>query len=248
MVSHALERLGRHRRGRVLGRGRQVIWINILLSGDNAMVIAHGLPRPAAPAAGLGHDPRRRRRGAVAHRFHGRCRLADDAALSENRRRRSRCSTSPPSCWSPTIRTTARPEAVEHLWRAVRIVAVADIIMSLDNVIAIAAAAGGNMALLVLGLAVSIPVDRGRRRVDHGAARSFPVLVWAGAALLGWIAGEVIATDPVVAGYLVHAYGASVRRWWNTRLRQPAPCWCLWAAGSGGGRSKRMRAASSEIG
>src|ERR1019366_10790723 len=47
-------------------------------------------------------------------------------------------------------------EAVEHLWRAVRIVAVADIIMSLDNVIAIAAAAGGNLALVGLGVAISI--------------------------------------------------------------------------------------------
>ena len=49
-------------------------------------------------------------------------------------------------------------EAAEHLWRAVRIVAIADIIMSLDNVIAIAAAAGGNMALLVIGLGISIPL------------------------------------------------------------------------------------------
>ena len=49
-------------------------------------------------------------------------------------------------------------EAVEHLWRAVRIVAIADIVMSLDNVIAIAAAAQGNVALLVIGLAISIPL------------------------------------------------------------------------------------------
>src|SRR5438128_9488046 len=49
-------------------------------------------------------------------------------------------------------------EAAEHLWRAVKIVAIADIIMSLDNVIAIAAAAQGNMALLVIGLAISIPL------------------------------------------------------------------------------------------
>ena len=81
-------------------------------------------------------------------------------------------------------------ETTEHLWRAVQIVAIADIIMSLDNVIAIAAAAQGNMALLVIGLAVSIP------------------LIVAGAALLGWIVGEVIATDPVIQGYLEPRFGA----------------------------------------
>jgi YjbE family integral membrane protein len=91
---------------------------------------------------------------------------------------------------------TSETEAVEHLWRAVRIVAVADIIMSLDNVIAIAAAANGNMALLVLGLAISIPL------IMAGAAAIM--------ALLGWIVGEVIATDPVVTAYLIHAYGAAI--------------------------------------
>ena len=93
-------------------------------------------------------------------------------------------------------------EAVEHLWRAVRIVAVADIIMSLDNVIAIAAAAGGNMALMVLGLAISIPLIVAGAALIMALLDRFPILVWAGAALLGWIVGEVIATDPVSVGYL----------------------------------------------
>ncbi len=98
-------------------------------------------------------------------------------------------------------------EAVEHLWRAVRIVAVADIIMSLDNVIAIAAAAEGNMALLVLGLAVSIPLIVAGAALIMALLDRFPILVWAGAGLLGWIVGQVIATDPVIEGWLVHAYG-----------------------------------------
>jgi len=100
-------------------------------------------------------------------------------------------------------------EAVEHLWRAVRIVAVADIIMSLDNVIAIAAAAGGNMALLVLGLAISIPMIVAGAAMIMALLDRFPILIWAGAALLGWIVGEVIATDPVIAGYLTQSYGAA---------------------------------------
>ena len=101
-------------------------------------------------------------------------------------------------------------EAVEHLWRAVRIVAIADIIMSLDNVIAIAAAAGGNMALLVLGLAISIPLIVAGAALIMALLDRFPILIWAGAALLGWIAGEVIATDPVVTAYLIHGYGVAV--------------------------------------
>ena len=55
----------------------------------------------------------------------------------------------------------------------------------------------------------------------------FPILVWAGAALLGWIVGEVIATDPVSRGYLVHAYGVAVAQHGRIRVRlRPAPCWC----------------------
>src|SRR6266436_7177784 len=78
-------------------------------------------------------------------------------------------------------------EAAEHLWRAVKIVAIADIIMSLDNVIAIAAAAQGNMALLVIGLAISIPLIVAGAALIMALLDRFPILVWAGAALLGWI-------------------------------------------------------------
>ncbi len=79
--------------------------------------------------------------------------------------------------------------------------------MSLDNVIAIAAAAGGNMALLVLGLAISIPLIVAGAALIMALLDLFPILVWAGTALLGWIAGQVIVTDLVVRDYLVHAYG-----------------------------------------
>jgi YjbE family integral membrane protein len=99
-------------------------------------------------------------------------------------------------------------ETTEHLWRAVQIVAIADIIMSLDNVIAIAAAAQGNMALLVIGLAVSIPLIVAGAALIMALLDRFPILVWAGAALLGWIVGEVIATDPVIQGYLEPRFGA----------------------------------------
>jgi YjbE family integral membrane protein len=94
------------------------------------------------------------------------------------------------------------PEAVEDLWRAVRVVVVANIVMSLDNVIAVAAAAKGNYLLLGLGLAVSIPVVIAGSALFLAILERFPVVVWAGGALLGWIAGGLLPDDPMVAQYL----------------------------------------------
>jgi YjbE family integral membrane protein len=94
------------------------------------------------------------------------------------------------------------PEAVEDLWRAVRVVVVANIVMSLDNVIAVAAAAKGNYLLLGLGLAVSIPVVIAGSALFLAILERFPVVVWGGGALLGWIAGGLLPDDPMVAQYL----------------------------------------------
>src|SRR6188472_680117 len=94
------------------------------------------------------------------------------------------------------------PEAVEDLWRAVRVVVVANIVMSLDNVIAVAAAAKGNYVLLGLGLAVSIPVVIAGSALFLAIIERFPLVVWAGGALLGWIAGSLLPEDPAIAPYL----------------------------------------------
>jgi YjbE family integral membrane protein len=93
-------------------------------------------------------------------------------------------------------------EPVDNLWRAVRIVAVADVVMSLDNIIAIAAAARGSYALLMFGLACSIPLIMAGAALVIALLERFPIVVWAGAALLGWIAGEIIAKDPLLTGHL----------------------------------------------
>ncbi len=87
-------------------------------------------------------------------------------------------------------------ESASHLWHAVQIVVVADLIMSLDNVIAVAAAANGSVPLLILGLAISVPLIVAGAALIMALLARLPIVVWAGAALLGWIAGEVIATDP----------------------------------------------------
>jgi YjbE family integral membrane protein len=97
------------------------------------------------------------------------------------------------------------PEAVEDLWRAVRVVVVANIVMSLDNVIAVAAAAKGNYALLALGLAVSIPVVIAGSALFLAIIERFPFVIWCGGALLGWIAGGLLPDDPAVAAYVPEA-------------------------------------------
>lgn len=86
-----------------------------------------------------------------------------------------------------------------NLWEAVKIVAIADIVMSLDNVLAIAAAAGGDMSLIILGLIISIPLVVGGATLITSLLTRYPILVWAGAALLGWVAGELLATEPALA-------------------------------------------------
>jgi YjbE family integral membrane protein len=88
--------------------------------------------------------------------------------------------------------------AASHLWAAVQIVAVADIVMSLDNVIAVAAAANGSIPLLVIGLAISVPLIVAGAALIMALLTRLPILVWLGAALLGWIAGDVMATDPAI--------------------------------------------------
>ena len=94
------------------------------------------------------------------------------------------------------------PEAIEDLWRAIRVVVVANLVMSLDNVIAVAAAAKGNYLLLALGLAISIPVVIAGSALFLAIIERFPIVIWGGGALLGWIAGGLLPDDPVVAAQL----------------------------------------------
>jgi YjbE family integral membrane protein len=174
----------------------KIIWINVLLSGDNALVIAmacRGLPRRqrlwgmaigasiavvllitftgiVATLMGL---PYLKLAGGLALIV-----IASRLLLPEDEDDDVTAGTS--------------------LWQAVRIVVIADIIMSLDNVIAVAAAANGQLPLLILGLAISIPMIIAGAALIMMVLDRLPILVWLGAILLGWIAGGVIATDPAV--------------------------------------------------
>lgn len=82
------------------------------------------------------------------------------------------------------------------LWTAVKIVVVADAVMSLDNVISVAAAAGDHFDLLAIGIAISIPLVVLGSQLMLWLIDRFAWIIVAGAALLGWIAGELAASDP----------------------------------------------------
>jgi YjbE family integral membrane protein len=103
-------------------------------------------------------------------------------------------------------------EAVAHLWRAVAVIVVADIIMSFDNVVAIAAAARGDYVLLAIGLAISIPLLFAGAALIAALLDRYPVLIWLGSALLGWIAGETIATDTAVVSRLAPLGDTALRQ------------------------------------
>jgi YjbE family integral membrane protein len=92
--------------------------------------------------------------------------------------------------------------ASDKLYKAVWTIAIADAVMSLDNVVAIAAVSRGDIWLFGFGLALSIPLIMVGSQIIMKMIEKMPIIVWAGAALLGWIAGEMIATDSAVADRL----------------------------------------------
>ncbi len=85
-----------------------------------------------------------------------------------------------------------------NIWGAIQTIMIADAVMSLDNVVAIAAAAHGSMLLIVLGLLISIPLIVFGSQIVLRILNRFPILVMLGGGLLGWIAGEIIVSDPAV--------------------------------------------------
>ena len=88
--------------------------------------------------------------------------------------------------------------AKSNLWGAIQTITIADAVMSLDNVVAIAAAAQGSILLISVGLIISVPLIVFGSQLVLGILTRFPVLVIAGGGLLGWIAGEIIVSDEVV--------------------------------------------------
>ncbi|HEX9433597.1 MAG TPA: TerC family protein [Burkholderiales bacterium] len=92
-------------------------------------------------------------------------------------------------------------QASEHLITAIKTILIADLVMSLDNVIAVAAAAGGSVVLLILGLAISIPLVIFGATLLIKLMDRYPVIITAGAGLIGWVAGEMLVADVALKGW-----------------------------------------------
>jgi len=89
-------------------------------------------------------------------------------------------------------------ESSDNLMAAIKTILIADLVMSLDNVIAVAAAAGGSTMLLILGLAISIPLVIFGATMLLNLMERYPVIITIGAALIGLVAGEMLVTDPAL--------------------------------------------------
>ncbi|AXK38997.1 TerC family protein [Crenobacter cavernae] len=98
-------------------------------------------------------------------------------------------------------------EGSTHLWGAIKTIIVADAVMSLDNVIAVAGAAKGDLGLVVFGIVISIPIIVWGSQFVLKLMDRFPAVITLGAALLGWIAGDMVVGDVVVKPYLADAPG-----------------------------------------
>src|SRR5678816_723998 len=92
-------------------------------------------------------------------------------------------------------------QASDQLIAAIKTILIADLVMSLDNVIAVAAAAGGSYILLVLGLAISIPLVIFGATLLIKLMERFPVIITIGAGLIGWVAGEMLVADSALEGW-----------------------------------------------
>lgn len=130
---------------------------------------------------------------------------------------------------------THGPDAHSNLAAAIKTIIVADFIMSLDNVLGVAAAAKDNVVLLVIGLGISIPLIIFGSQLILKLMERFPIIITLGAGLLGWVAGEMLVSDSFVSGwieknavylhYLVPALGVAfvifLGRWLASRHPTP---------------------------
>jgi len=175
----------------------QIIWVNILLSGDNAVVIA--LAARSLPEAQQKRAITIGSAAAIIMRIVLTLVAAKLLLLP----------------WLKLIGavllvyigvTLLLPENDDAnggkthgtLLSAIRTIMIADLVMSLDNVVAVAAAAMGDTTLLVVGLAISIPLVIFGSTLLLKVIERFPLIVWVGAALLGFIAGELLVGDPAL--------------------------------------------------
>jgi YjbE family integral membrane protein len=179
----------------------KIIWINILLSGDNAVVIA---------LAARGLPPEQQRKAIL---------FGSGAAVV------LRIGLTIVAAWLMALQglqviggllllwigaqllaneEESDSDGKEHanLMSAVRTILIADVVMSLDNVIGVAAAAKGDQALLIIGLAISIPLVVFGSSMMIKLMERYPSIITLGAALIGWVGGETIASDVLLKEFV----------------------------------------------
>jgi len=180
----------------------KIVWINIILSGDNAVVIA---------LAARGLPPQQQKKAVL---FGSGAAVVLRIALTVVAAKLMQLPFVEVIgglllLWIGVGLLKAEDEeensgsvAGQGMMAAVRTILLADLVMSLDNVIAVAAAAGGDMLLLILGLAISIPLVIFGSTLMIKLMERFPVIVTLGAALIGWVAGETITSDHMLEGFV----------------------------------------------
>ncbi|KPK55145.1 MAG: hypothetical protein AMJ63_00855 [Myxococcales bacterium SG8_38_1] len=179
----------------------QIILINIVLSGDNAVVIALAArslpPRQQKLAVFWGAG------AAVAMRI-----VLTVVAVELLRYPYLKIVGAMLLFWiaikllMPEDGDDGDVESSDNLWAAIKTILIADLVMSLDNVIAVAAAAKGSLLLLILGLAISIPLVVFGATLLMKLMDRWPIIITIGAGLLGWVAGEMIVTDPLIRDWV----------------------------------------------
>jgi len=179
----------------------QIIGINIVLSGDNAVVIAlaaRGLPAEQQKRAVAWGSA-----AAVAMRI-----VLTLVAVELLRMPYLKLVGAALLLWIavqlllPEEDDGAHGQAATTMPAAIKTILLADLVMSLDNVIGVAAAAKGEIVLLIIGLSISIPLVIFASRVLLTLMDRFPIIIKLGAALLGWVAGEMAVTDPLSASWV----------------------------------------------
>src|SRR6266702_3067015 len=179
-----------------LGLGA-IIWVNIILSGDNAVVIAlaaRSLPQRQQKLAILWGAA-----AAVVLRI-----ILTIVAVELLKLSYLKLIGGALLFWIsvkllvPEDDGGDEVESSSHLLGAIKTILIADLVMSLDNVIAVAAVAKGSILLLVLGLLISIPLVVFGATLLMKIMETYPVIITVGAALIGYVSGEMLVTDPVV--------------------------------------------------
>ena len=188
-----------------LGLGA-IIWVNIILSGDNAVVIA--LAARSLPV----HQQRRAviwgAAAAVVLRI-----VLTIVAVELLKLSYLKLLGGVLLLWIAVKLLVPEDDGGDgvksssNLLAAIKTILIADLVMSLDNVIAVAAVAKGSIVLLVLGLLISIPLVVFGATMLMKLMETYPVIITVGAALIGYVAGEMLVTDPVVVEWFrAHAH------------------------------------------